>query len=496
MSRQQAKLVLNFATGDASLLSLGTNPSTIVRAGHGVEDVLCERAAVYDLAAGDTVCLWRTECRYRLLIEPASAAIEPASAAAANATDTAISAAAGDASETTDASASDARKAAVAAPGSPASAAKPPPPSSAPPSKAVLSPARRLASGGVKSASSPALERSASAGVGDPYGGNTRPSTPLGSRRPSMLGLSSAEASAADDAPLQGEQSKLYFAWCRRLKETGLSSERRQALGRLLAQNEVPEEVLSDVSGPGHMLLDHDALKSMGVALAADRMHVLSCLESRRRRRVRDSGSGSGSSSLRKSSLTARDVEALDADPDEWTASGAHGALLRRLEQQAHEIGVLAAKLDAAHAELDSLRGGGGGGGATPKTPTRSASSSTKRRTLGREKKDDGGAAAAASPSADKKLNKSGSTSNAGAGGKWQAADKQRAKERPTKARPGAAVAAPAPAPQSDAAGAPAGHGAAPHGGACVHGRDGNAHRPEHGPEGRYPTGAAGDESA
>ena len=37
---------------------------------------------------------------------------------------------------------------------------------------------------------------------------------------------------------------------------------------------------------------------------------------------------------------------------------------------------------------------------------------------------------------------------------------------------------------------------AAPHGGACVHGRDGNAHRPEHGPEGRYPTGAAGDESA
>ena len=86
----------------------------------------------------------------------------------------------------------------------------------------------------------------------------------MGSRRGTLT---------SDELPLSGEkQSQLYFVWNRKLKDSGLSSERRSMHARLLAHHEVPEDVLSDVSGPGIVVLDHETLKSIGVSLAIDRM--------------------------------------------------------------------------------------------------------------------------------------------------------------------------------------------------------------------------------
>jgi hypothetical protein len=67
VSRQQVKLSLNFATGLANVVSLGTNPTTIVRSNGG--ELLLDANQLYAINPNDVVCLWRTECRYRFVAQ-------------------------------------------------------------------------------------------------------------------------------------------------------------------------------------------------------------------------------------------------------------------------------------------------------------------------------------------------------------------------------------------------------------------------------------------
>jgi hypothetical protein len=67
VSRQQVKLSLNFATGLANVVSLGTNPTTVVRASGG--ELLLDANQLYAINPNDTICLWRAECRYRFVAQ-------------------------------------------------------------------------------------------------------------------------------------------------------------------------------------------------------------------------------------------------------------------------------------------------------------------------------------------------------------------------------------------------------------------------------------------
>jgi hypothetical protein len=283
VSRQQVQLVLHFGTGVASLMALGTNPTTLLRANGG--ELLLDVNQLYPLGHGDTVCLWRSECRFRFIVTliaglapPVPPALDAATASAGTADDTdSVDRSMKSVSLDVDGDEDVASTRTVDASESETSAHKLP---------QSLSSSR--------------------------------------SRRPSRLNGSSGHSSRRESFDtgafplLTDEHLDAFNGWQRVLTDGGFGVDQSVSIARLLAVGGLREDAITDEDS-----LDHDQLIRLGVRSAQDRMRVLAIVDGRR-----------------KPALPTPLEDASD-----WAVNVLHGALLRRLEAQAREIGSLRTQL-------------------------------------------------------------------------------------------------------------------------------------------------------